>query len=78
MLAQFLQFLLAGITVGSAYALAAIGFTIIYNTSGVINFAQGEFIMLGGMLSVALAPPACRFRWRCCLASSPRSGRPAD
>ena len=32
-------------TVGSAYALAALGFTIIYNTSGVINFAQGEFIM---------------------------------
>lgn len=53
MFAQFVQFLLAGITVGSAYALAAVGFTIIYNTSGVINFAQGEFIMLGGMLSVA-------------------------
>lgn len=61
MLAQFLQFLLAGITVGSAYALAAIGFTIIYNTSGVINFAQGEFIMLGGMLSVALAAAGVPF-----------------
>ena len=54
MLAQFLQFLFSGITVGAAYALAALGFTIIYNTSGVINFAQGEFIMLGGMLSTAL------------------------
>ncbi|MFC5475834.1 branched-chain amino acid ABC transporter permease [Paraherbaspirillum soli] len=54
MLSQFLQFLYSGITVGAAYALAALGFTIIYNTSGVINFAQGEFIMLGGMLSVAL------------------------
>jgi branched-chain amino acid transport system permease protein len=61
MLAQFLQFLLGGITVGSAYALAAIGFTIIYNTSGVINFAQGEFIMLGGMLSVALASAGVPF-----------------
>ena len=40
-------------TVGSAYALAALGFTIIYNTSGVINFAQGEFIMLGGMFAAA-------------------------
>jgi branched-chain amino acid transport system permease protein len=54
MLAQFLQFLFSGMTVGAAYALAALGFTIIYNTSGVINFAQGEFIMLGGMLSTAL------------------------
>ena len=54
MAAEFLQFLFSGITVGAAYALAALGFTIIYNTSGVINFAQGEFIMLGGMLSAAM------------------------
>ncbi len=55
MLAQFFQFLFSGMTVGSAYALAALGFTIIYNTSGVINFAQGEFIMLGGMLAALLS-----------------------
>jgi branched-chain amino acid transport system permease protein len=55
MIAQFLQFLYSGMTVGSAYALAALGFTIIYNTSGVINFAQGEFIMLGGMLAAIMA-----------------------
>ncbi|HEX7650552.1 MAG TPA: branched-chain amino acid ABC transporter permease [Noviherbaspirillum sp.] len=54
MFAQFLQFLFSGITVGAAYALAALGFTIIYNTSSVINFAQGEFIMLGGMLSAVM------------------------
>ena len=53
--AQFLQFLYSGMTVGSAYALAALGFTIIYNTSGVINFAQGEFIMLGGMLAAVMS-----------------------
>lgn len=52
MLAEFLQFLFSGITVGSTYALAALGFTLIYNSSHVINFAQGEFIMLGGMLAV--------------------------
>lgn len=52
MLAEFLQFLFSGITVGSTYALAALGFTLIYNSSNVINFAQGEFIMLGGMLAV--------------------------
>jgi branched-chain amino acid transport system permease protein len=55
MLAQFLQFLFSGITVGAAYALAALGFMLIYNASNVINFAQGEFIMLGGMLTVYFA-----------------------
>ena len=52
MLAQFLQFLFSGLTVGATYAVAALGFTLIYNASHVINFAQGEFIMLGGMLAV--------------------------
>ena len=51
-MAEFLQYLFSGITVGSTYALAALGFTLIYNSSNVINFAQGEFIMLGGMLAV--------------------------
>lgn len=46
----FLQFLLTGITVGSAYALVALGFTLIYNATGIINFAQGEFVVLGGLL----------------------------
>ena len=50
-MSQFLQFLFSGITVGATYALAALGFTLIYNASNVINFAQGEFIMLGGMLA---------------------------
>jgi branched-chain amino acid transport system permease protein len=54
MLAEFLQFLFSGLTVGATYALAALGFAIIYNASRVINFAQGEFIMLGGMSAVAL------------------------
>ncbi len=47
-----LQYILSGLTIGSIYALIALGFTIIYNTTGIINFAQGEFIMLGGMLMV--------------------------
>ena len=49
MSAQFLQFLLSGLTVGAIYALVALGFAIIYNASHVINFAQGEFVMIGGM-----------------------------
>ena len=54
MLAQFLQFLFSGVTVGAVYALSALGFTLVYNASGVINFAQGEFIMLGGMTTVSM------------------------
>ncbi len=53
--AQFLQYCLSGITVGSIYAVIAIGFNIIYNATGVINFAQGEFLVLGGMISVTLS-----------------------
>ncbi len=48
----FIQYLVAGITYGSIYAIVAIGFNIIYNTTGIINFAQGEFVMLGGMLAI--------------------------
>jgi branched-chain amino acid transport system permease protein len=54
MLSQFLQFLFAGLTVGATYALAALGYTLVYNASGMINFAQGEFIMLGAMTASAL------------------------
>ena len=46
-----LQILFSGLTVGAIYALVAIGFTLVYQSSGVINFAQGEFVMLGGMLT---------------------------
>lgn len=52
----FLQYLFAGITYGIIYAIVAIGFNIIYNTTGIINFAQGEFLMLGGMISISLLP----------------------
>lgn len=52
MQAEFFQFLFSGLTVGATYALVAMGFNLIYNASSVINFAQGEFIMLGGMLAV--------------------------
>ena len=54
MSAQLLQFLFAGLTAGAIYALVALGFSIIYNSSQVINFAQGEFVMIGGMATVSL------------------------
>lgn len=50
--AQFLQFLLSGLTTGSTYSLIAIGFSLIHNATGIVNFAQGEFVMLGGMFMI--------------------------
>lgn len=49
-----LQWILSGLTVGSIYALVAMGFSIIYSSTRVINFAQGEFSMLGGMLMYSI------------------------
>ena len=54
MLSQTLQYLFSGLTNGAIYALSALGFSLIYNASGVINFAQGEFIMLGSVSAVML------------------------
>jgi branched-chain amino acid transport system permease protein len=51
---EFLQFLFSGLMIGSIYALVALGFTLIYNASDVINFAQGEFVMVGGMAAAVL------------------------
>jgi branched-chain amino acid transport system permease protein len=49
---QLLQYTITGMTVGSIYAMVAIGFNIIYNVTEAINFAQGEFVMLGGLVMV--------------------------
>ena len=54
MFTDILQCVVSGIALGSIYAMIAIGFNIIYNSTGVINFAQGEFAMLGGLLMATL------------------------
>ncbi|GMV46635.1 MAG: branched-chain amino acid ABC transporter permease [Pseudomonadota bacterium] len=50
----WLQFVAGGLTAGAIYALVALGFSIVYNASHAINFAQGEFVMVGGMCAVSL------------------------
>lgn len=45
----FLQFFLSGVTVGAIYALIALGFNIVYNTTSILNLAQGEFVVLSGL-----------------------------
>ena len=65
---EFLQFTFSGLTVGAVYALVALGFTLIYNSSDVINFAQGEFVMLGGMTTVFLGLAGVPLPLAACLA----------
>ena len=50
----FLQLVINGLVVGSIYALVAMGFVIIYKSTSVLNFAQGEFLLLGAYISLAL------------------------
>jgi len=48
------QTLIDGLSVGCIYGLIGIGFCVIYNASGIVNFAQGAFVMLGGMVTFVL------------------------
>ncbi len=48
------QTILNGLSVGCIYGLIGIGFCVIYNASGIVNFAQGAFVMLGGMITYVL------------------------
>ncbi|MBD0416836.1 branched-chain amino acid ABC transporter permease [Oryzicola mucosus] len=49
-----LQSLISGISIGCVYGLIGIGFCVIYNASGIVNFAQGAFVMIGGMATYVL------------------------
>jgi branched-chain amino acid transport system permease protein len=52
---DLLQYTVSGLTIGTIYALVAIGYDIIYNVTEIINFAQGEFVVLGGLFAVYFA-----------------------
>jgi len=51
---DLLQFIFMGLQRGSIYAMVAMGFNMIYNSTGIINLAQGEFVVLGGLMMVTL------------------------
>src|ERR1044072_6554175 len=51
MLELVAQSIVSGIAIGCVYGLIGIGFCVIYNASGIVNFAQGAFVMLGGMIA---------------------------
>ena len=48
------QLLVAGIGTGSIYALIALGFNVVFKSTGAMNFAQGEWVVMGGMISALL------------------------
>jgi branched-chain amino acid transport system permease protein len=51
---EFLQLVVVGLSTGSAFALVGIGMVLIFRTTGIINFAQGSFAVLGGLFMVEL------------------------
>ncbi len=63
------QFMISGVTSGSIYALSAIGFILIFNASNIVNFAQGEFVMLAGLVAATLYGLARLPLWACVLLS---------
>ncbi len=51
---QLSQYLMSGLTTGAVYALVALGFCLIYNATHIVNFAQGDFLSLGGLMMYTL------------------------
>jgi branched-chain amino acid transport system permease protein len=51
---ELLQYLFSGITSGAVYAFVALAFSVTFNSSGIVNFAQGQFVMIGGMVASSL------------------------
>jgi branched-chain amino acid transport system permease protein len=70
---DFFQLVFSGLATGSIYALAALGFTLLWQASGTINFAQGEFVMLPGFFMLGFmalgAPLALSFGLTCLLSA---------
>jgi branched-chain amino acid transport system permease protein len=69
---DFLQLLFSGLATGAIYGLAALGFTLLWQASGTINFAQGEFVMLPAFMMLGFAalgaPLLLSFVLTCCVA----------
>lgn len=59
---QLAQFIVSGITQGSIYALIALGFVTIYSVTGIINFSQGEFAVIGAFIAITMSQPTSLFR----------------
>ena len=51
---SFLQYLINGISIGSVYAIIALGYTMVYGIAKMLNFAHGDVIMIGGYMSFVM------------------------
>src|SRR5258708_14308109 len=71
-MSNLLDLLVAGLATGAIYALVAVGFTLLWQTSQTINFAQGEFVMLPAFLMLAVMHAGAPF-WLAILAGIPPS-----
>jgi branched-chain amino acid transport system permease protein len=56
--ADILQYIFSGVTIGAIYAMVGLGFTMVYNSTSIINLAQGEFVMLGGLFGATFVAAA--------------------
>ncbi|MET0208856.1 MAG: branched-chain amino acid ABC transporter permease [Burkholderiaceae bacterium] len=65
-----LQLLFSGLSTGGIYALIAVGFNIIFKSTGALNFAQGEWVMLGGMLAALGYHGGSLPVWLACIAAT--------
>jgi branched-chain amino acid transport system permease protein len=63
---QAIQLLIAGLTTGSIYAIVAVGFNVIFKSTDSINFAQGEWVMTGGMIAATAYATAIIPVWLSC------------
>ena len=66
--ATVLQLLAAGTGTGSVYALVALGFNVVFKSTGAMNFAQGEWVMMGGMVTASLVAAVSSVGLACIIA----------
>jgi len=53
-MSEFVQLMVLGVTLGAIYAMVGVGFSLINNVTGIVNFAQGEYLMVGAMTATTL------------------------
>ena len=65
---EFLSYLISGISLGSVYAIIALGYTMVYGIAKMLNFAHGDVIMIGGYVSfcATVLSGTAQHAWRCC------------
>ena len=61
--ATVVQLLVIGVGTGSIYALIALGFNVVFKSTGAMNFAQGEWVVMAGMIAAVPSPRSTVSRW---------------